>query len=121
MSIYQLPDTRDYFSAPGCTFVPVSHERVDGSCTRASKLIRLELFMQGWSATVNGEPAPVGISDGVFQTVDLPAGEMRVSFSYEPPGFGLALAAAAAALLFLCAVLVGVIRGHARAAVRDAA
>jgi len=121
MSIYQLPDTRDYFSAPGCTFVPVSHDRVDGSCTRASKLIRLELFMQGWSATVNGEPAPVGISDGVFQTVDLPAGEMRVSFSYEPPGFGLALAAAAAALLFLCAVLVGVIRGHARAAVRDAA
>jgi hypothetical protein len=112
MSIYELPNTRDYFSAPSCTFVPLSHDRVDASCTRSSKLIRLELFMQGWSATVNGQPAPIGISDGVFQTIDLPAGDVRVRFTYQPPGFKLALvAAAAAALLFVCAVLISVICG----------
>jgi hypothetical protein len=111
MSIYELPNTRGYFSAPSCTFVPLSHDRVDASCTRSSKLIRLELFMQGWSATVNGQPAPIGISDGVFQTIDLPAGDVRVRFTYQPPGFKLALVAAAAALLFVCAVLISVIRG----------
>jgi hypothetical protein len=111
MGIYELPNTRDYFSGPSCTFVPLSHDRINASCIRSSKLIRLELFMQGWSATVNGQPAPVGISDGVFQTIDLPAGDVRVRFTYEPPGFKLALVAAATSLLFVCAVLISVIRG----------
>jgi hypothetical protein len=110
MSIYELPDTRAYFSAPSCTLVPLSHDRVDASCTGASKLLRLELFMPGWSATVNGQPAPVAVSDGIFQTIDLPAGDARVQFTYEPPGFWLALLAAAAALLFVCAVFISAIR-----------
>jgi len=111
MSIYELPNTRDYFSAPSCTFLPLSHDRVNASCTRSSKLIRLELFMQGWSATVNGQPAPIVISDGVFQTIDLPAGDAQVRFTYEPPGFKVALVAAATSLLFVCAVFISVIRG----------
>jgi uncharacterized membrane protein YfhO len=68
--------------------------------------------MQGWSATVNGEPAPIGISDGVFQTIDLPAGDARIRFTYEPPGFKLALVAAATALLFVCSAFIGFIRGR---------
>jgi hypothetical protein len=111
MSIYELPNTRDYFSAPSCTFVPLSHDLVNASCTRSSKLIRLELFMQGWSATVNGQPAPIVVSDGVFQTIDLPAGDVRVRFTYEPPRFKLALVAAATSLLFVCAVFISAIRG----------
>lgn len=111
MGVYELPNTRDYFSAPSCTFVPLSHDRVNAACTRPSKLIRLELFMKGWSATVNGQPAPISISDGVFQSIDLPAGDVPVRFTYEPPGFRLALAAAAISLLFVCAVFIGVICG----------
>lgn len=121
MNIYELPNTRDYFSAPSCTFVPLSHDRVDASCTRPSKLIRLELFMQGWSATVNGKPAPIGISDGVFQAIDLPAGSASVRFTYEPPGLKLSLVAAVASMLFVCAMFIGVIRGALAAASQSAA
>jgi hypothetical protein len=104
MSIYELPGTRDYFSAEACALKPSSHDRVDASCARPSKLTRLELSMRGWSATVNGEAVPIGLSDGVFQTVDLPAGEKRIEFTYEPPGFKPALGAAGAALLLVLAV-----------------
>ena len=112
MSIYELPNKRSYFSAPSCTLAPLSHDRVDASCTRASQLLRLELFMPGWSATVNGQPAAIALSDGVFQDIDLPAGNAQVRFTYEPPGFRLALLAAVAALLIVCAVLISTIRGR---------
>jgi hypothetical protein len=121
MSIYELPNTRDYFSARACTLTPLSHEHVDASCADPSKLLRLELSVRGWSATVNGQPVPIDLSDGVFQTIDLPAGEARVEFTYQPPGFKLALAAAGAALLLVLAVFGSVIRStralHPRASV----
>ena len=121
MSIYELPNTRDYFSARACTLTPLSHEHVDASCADPSKLLRLELSVRGWLATVNGQPVPIDLSDGVFQTIDLPAGEARVEFTYQPPGFKLALAAAGAALLLVLAVFGSVIRStralHPRASV----
>lgn len=101
MNIYQLSDTRDYFSAPSCTLKRLSRDRLITSCTRPSKLTRLELFMRGWSATVNGQPVPVGRSDAVFQTIDLPAGESEVEFAFYPPGFKPALAFAGATLLLV--------------------
>jgi hypothetical protein len=122
MSIYELPDTRPYFSADSCALKPFSHDRVDAWCTHPSKLTRLEVAMRGWSATVNGHLLPIGLSDGVFQTIDLPAGKAHVEFTYEPlPGFKPALAVAGAALLLLFTVFAGSIRGahapHPRASV----
>ena len=104
MSIYELPNTRDYYSAESCTLTPLSRDRVDASCAHMSKLTRLEVFMRGWSATVNEQPVPIDLSDGVFQTVDLPAGASRIEFTYEPPWFKPALAAATVALLLVFVV-----------------
>jgi uncharacterized membrane protein YfhO len=67
--------------------------------------------MRVWSATVNSQPVPIGLSAGVFHTIDLPAGEARIEFTYEPQGFNPALAAAGAALLLVLALLARALRG----------
>lgn len=104
MDIYQLPDTRDYFSAPSCALKPLSRNRINTSCRRPSKLTRLELFMRGWSATVNDSAAPIRRSDTVFQSIELPAGEAQVEFAFYPPGFKPALACAGATLFLVLAL-----------------
>lgn len=111
MNIYQLSDTRDYFSAPSCVLKSLSRDRINTSCAHPSKLTRLELFMRGWSATVNGYPVPIGRSGGVFQIIDLPAGEAHVEFAFYPPGFKPALALAGATLLLVLATLARALGG----------
>ncbi len=104
MTIYEIPGTRNYFTAPGCTVTPVSHDLVDTRCEAPSELLRLELFMKGWSADVSGKPADVVLRDGAFQGVALPAGQSRVAFTFRPAGFSAAVAAAGCALLLVLAV-----------------
>lgn len=111
MNIYQLSDTRDYFSAPSCALVSLSRDRINTSCAHPSKLSRLELFMRGWSATVNGYPVPIARSDGVFQTIDLPAGEAKIEFAFCPPGFKPALALAGVTLLLVLATVASALLG----------
>lgn len=105
MVVYEIPGVRDYVSAEGCTLTPVTRDRVDAVCTRPSTLVRLEVHMRGWRATVNGKPVPVGMSDDTFQTVELPAGAAQVEFTYAPTGMNAALTMAGGALLLILAVL----------------
>jgi uncharacterized membrane protein YfhO len=55
--------------------------------------------MRGWTAAVNNTAVPIGLADNTFQTINLPAGDSRIQFNYEPPGGKLALSVALAALL----------------------
>ncbi|MEE3626674.1 hypothetical protein UCD39_22305 [Nitrospirillum sp. BR 11752] len=105
MDIVELPGARPYFTAEGCQLAPISRDSVAADCSAPATLTRLELFMPGWTATVNGAARPVGREGPLFQTVDLPAGRSEVRFQYQPPhiawGYaaflaGLALAAASA-------------------------
>jgi hypothetical protein len=105
VTIYELPDVRDYFTADSCVLTPVSHDSVDAVCSQPSELLRLELFMRGWSATVNGKPVAVEPREEAFQGVALPAGRARIEFTYRPAGFTAAIAAAVVALLLMAAVL----------------
>jgi hypothetical protein len=69
---------------------------------RPSVVVVRDAFAPGWSATVNGERAPVLRADGRHRAVPVPAGTSRVLLSYRPPGLaGGLLAAAASALLLL--------------------
>lgn len=110
--VYRLRDVRDYLSADGCRLQPASRDDVRASCARPSRLTRLELALPGWSATVDGAPAPVATVEGAFQAVDLPAGDSHVAFRYAPRGFAPALAAAGVALAWLLAVAGWTFRGH---------
>ena len=50
-----------------------------------------ESVFDGWSATVNGSPAPILPANYAFRAVAVPAGQVRVEFRYWPPGLTLGL------------------------------
>lgn len=106
MDVYEVPGVRNYVSAEGCKLTPVTRDRIDSVCMYPSMLVRLEVHMRGWQATINGKPVPIGLSDDTFQTIELPAGAARVEFTYAPTGMNAALAMAGVALLLVLAVLV---------------
>ena len=76
------------------------------SATPASLAVTTS-FWEGWSATIDGEPAEVRLANGFSQSVSLPPGRHVVLLRYWPPGLttGL-LVSAAAALLLACLALV---------------
>jgi MFS family permease len=96
-TVYEMPDTRGYFTAPLCSLQPQTHDIVEADCSADSSLLRLEAHMNGWSADVNGRRVEVALTEGIFQTIPLPAGKSLVRFRYEPAGIWAAIAAAAAA------------------------
>jgi hypothetical protein len=60
-----------------------------------------DAFAPGWSATVNGAPAPIFRADGRHRAIPVPAGRSRVVLSYHPP-----LLRAAAAVSFSALVVI---------------
>lgn len=104
-SIYRLPGTRDYAAADGCRIEIASHDRMSADCDHPSRLVRLEIMMNGWQAEVNGVPTAVATVENTFQAIDLPAGNSEILFTYAPPGVRPAFFPALAALLFCLAVL----------------
>ncbi|MBN3845280.1 YfhO family protein [Paraburkholderia sp. Ac-20342] len=85
MRILELSAPAPYFSAPGCTITPQDRDAAHVQCDAPSKLSRLELFMPGWRATVNGNEAPIARSGEIFQEVELPAGHADIQFRFLPP------------------------------------
>jgi hypothetical protein len=101
MAFFELEDVRAYAAAPDCRITLRSHDDMEVNCSRPSQLTRLNVFMNGWRARVNGADAPIRLAEDTFQVIDLPEGSAQVSFRYSPPWFGAALAAAGAALLLI--------------------
>ncbi|SAK74617.1 Bacterial membrane protein YfhO [Caballeronia pedi] len=93
MRVFELASPAPYFSAPGCTLVAHTRNDISADCNAASTLTRLELFMQGWRATVDNEATPIGQTSEIFQRVALPAGRSTVHFEFVPPFMNWAWAA----------------------------
>ena len=70
--------------------------------TRPTALVVLDGWALGWSATVNGVPAPV-LRAGEHRAVWVGGGRSRVRLAYSPPGLraGLALFALSAVIAVL--------------------
>ncbi len=65
---------------------------VDVSAQTPAYLFLADSFDPGWTATVDGAPAPIRPAYAAFRAVLVPAGRHRVQFRYEPAGFRLGLA-----------------------------
>jgi hypothetical protein len=50
-----------------------------------------ESFFDGWTATIDGRPAPILPANYAFRAVVVPAGRSRVEFRYWPPGLTMGL------------------------------
>ncbi len=100
--IHEVGEPAAYFETTGgnCGLVPVSREALTADCTVPARLIRRELFFDGWRAAVNGTRVAMQPADPLFQAIDLPAGHSRVEFRYAPPH------ALASLVLFLCGLLI---------------
>ncbi|HEY5267131.1 MAG TPA: hypothetical protein VIJ40_09980 [Acidimicrobiales bacterium] len=86
-TIYQLPHTRGLFStsSSSCTVTSSSDNQATVNCPSAgATLLRTELSMTGWKATVNGKVVPITTVNGVYQQVALPKGTSTVDYSFFP-------------------------------------
>jgi hypothetical protein len=75
--------------------------RLDVSAAGPTAVVVRDTFAPGWTARVNGEPAPISRADGRHLAVRVPAGRSEVSLRYVPPHLrpGLLLAAASAVVV----------------------
>jgi hypothetical protein len=70
-------------------------------------LVLADTFDPGWSATLDGQPAPIRPAYIAFRAVYAPRGEHIIIFTYIPAGFqlGLAVSICGALLCLLCCFL----------------
>jgi hypothetical protein len=92
--VYELPAPAPFFSTLGgkCALTSTDWDTAHVNCDRSVLLVRRELPMPGWTATVAGKGTQVRTTDQVFQEITLPKGNYGVSFSYAPPHIDLAFA-----------------------------
>ncbi len=102
-TIYEMPSTTPFFSSPttGCTVSSSSLDHATITCASGGTLVRSELVMAGWHATVNGQAVPITTTGGAYQTVAVPSGTSTVAFTFLPPHEELALAGFLLGLLAL--------------------
>jgi len=85
MKIYELFEHTPYFTGNECELTPVSRDEVEVRCQKPATIVRLESFTPNWKATINGQSAAIRMHDGLFQSVDVPAGVSTVKFTYRCP------------------------------------
>ncbi len=75
--------------------------RVHTSSEAARVLVLNDAWYPGWSAAVDGEPAPVQVANGAVRGVLLAAGSHEVVFTWHTPGLAWGLAVSGLTLLAL--------------------
>ena len=101
MRIYELGNPRPYFDAPACSLEAATRGELRANCPQHTTLTRLELYMPGWHAFVDGQETAVRQVDEIFQQIDLHAGSSHVQFVFRPPHIEWAFVAFAIGLLMM--------------------
>jgi hypothetical protein len=73
--------------------------RFEVETTRPAVLVVSQAWAPGWSASVDGDQAPVVLVDGLVQGVPVGPGSHVVALRYRPPGLGSGIAASGATIL----------------------
>jgi hypothetical protein len=93
-------------SAHPCALTTYRHTEIAATCTSpaAAHAVFVEQFGAGWTATVDGHPAPILRANTLMRAVPIPPGRHDVVLRYEQPGLraGATITVAAAlVVLFL--------------------
>ncbi|MCS7034442.1 MAG: YfhO family protein, partial [Phycisphaerae bacterium] len=113
LKIYQVPGATaraswvDYPLRPGIEYRRPHPDQIELSLTSETggRVQVLEAFDPGWSARIDGQPAPVEMLRGFALGVTVPPGKHEVVFRYHTPGKSLGIIVsltAAGALGLLC-------------------
>jgi hypothetical protein len=109
-----LPEAPSALGSPGEPEGPVAAEDVQvGSSTlratvdapRAGLAVILDPFYPGWTATLDGQPAPILRADFAFQAVAVPAGRHELRLAYRNRWVGIGAAVSGGTLLALAGAL----------------
>jgi hypothetical protein len=84
------------------------HVVVRTDAARPALLVLADNLSAGWTATVDGRPAPVLRANVTLRGVVVPPGRHDVAFTYRTPGLRAGAALSAAAALLLAAGALGV-------------
>ncbi|HEV2395740.1 MAG TPA: hypothetical protein VGS27_02200 [Candidatus Sulfotelmatobacter sp.] len=111
MDIWELPNPAPYLQViqgGPCELQTTRREDVTAECVSPATLVRRELYMPGWGATINGAAAEPIQPTGIFQSLRLPQGHSEVRYRFAPPyvDFGWAASVMGFAGLIWQAVLV---------------
>ena len=104
VSIYEMPHPVPFYSTldKTCTVTSTSVASVTVHCASAgTTLVRSELWMTGWTASVNGVAATITPYHLAYQSVTVPKGTSTVDFKFSPPHVRYGFLAAILAALFL--------------------
>ncbi len=63
------------------------YARLSVDVETAGVVLYTESWFPGWTATVDSQPGPVLVADGLFIGVAVDAGKHVIELQYEPPGF----------------------------------
>jgi hypothetical protein len=100
MRIFALPHPAPFFTtSPACRLTAHGLNQLTAHCAAPASLLRREATDPGWHATRNGTNTPIGVRDGLLQTIALPAGISHIRFWYRPPYTRTSSAIALGALL----------------------
>ncbi len=113
MEIWQLPDTAPYFEVihgGPCTLVEMQRESLAADCQSPATLMRRELFMPGWKASINGKTVEPEQQDTIFQAIHLPTGHSQAVYRFVPPHMTVGWVLCAAGLTGLLWQLVVLLR-----------
>ncbi len=101
--VFSLPDPHHFFqvvSGGGCLSDDRAVDTVGLICIKPATIVRHELYMKGWTATVNGKQVPV-TRDGPFEEVKVAKGDSVVHFTFAPPHLEAAVGAFVLGLLLI--------------------
>lgn len=82
------PDTAEPGHVRIVQYAPESAE-LEVEARQPAVLVLNDAWYEGWSATVDGQPAPILPANVAVRGVRVPAGPHRVSFTYRTPGLRL--------------------------------
>jgi len=72
---------------------------------RPGWLVLTDSYYPGWHAAVNGRQTPISIANYVFRAVPVPAGDLIITFDYEPASFRIGIFLSLISLSVCCLLL----------------